>query len=388
MSFQSLNKSKFTLTKQRSHALSNHLGNVLSTISDAREATNSSGNVSEFVAHITSTHDYYPFGMTMEGERNVAGEYRYSFNGMEKDDEIRGKGNSHDFGVRMYDPRVGRWLSRDRRFAKYPHLSPDHFSNNNPIIFVDYNGEDFGVKIDHDKKTIVIVANYYTTSKKAHKEALSTANLWEEQGANIGGYDVSFEITVQEPRKATTEDVIQLYKEKGWEGLYKENGKLDKKKVREVRKEYSRSLNSNDAGNDPNGNLYESNHGENSKVIKNPTGKTTAGVTESGSKISMFTFVYTTPQGNRIVDNAKSQSMRAHEFGHKFGLDDKGGKYHANDGIMVYKFKMNDLSTKDIKNIVQYANDAINGKKTSANVTLNEEKGTTNTQSPIQKKQQ
>jgi glutamyl-tRNA(Gln) amidotransferase subunit D len=42
--------------------------------------------------------------------------YRYGFNNMEKDDELKGSGNSYDFGARIYDPRVGTmvgggWMS-------------------------------------------------------------------------------------------------------------------------------------------------------------------------------------------------------------------------------------------------------------------------------------
>ena len=37
--------------------------------------------------------------------------YRYGFNGMEKDDEhTQGK---YDFGARIYDSRLGRWLAVD-----------------------------------------------------------------------------------------------------------------------------------------------------------------------------------------------------------------------------------------------------------------------------------
>jgi len=40
--------------------------------------------------------------------------YRYGFNGMEEDNEIKNiKGSSLDFGARMYDSRLGRWLSLD-----------------------------------------------------------------------------------------------------------------------------------------------------------------------------------------------------------------------------------------------------------------------------------
>ena len=67
-------------------------------------------------------------------------DYRYAFNGMEKDDEVKGQGNSYDFGARIYDPRVGRWLSRDPLEAKYPSLNPYNFVANSPLIFVDPDG--------------------------------------------------------------------------------------------------------------------------------------------------------------------------------------------------------------------------------------------------------
>jgi RHS repeat-associated protein len=68
--------------------------------------------------------------------------YRYGFNGKEKDDEIKSEGNSYDFGARMYDPRIGRWMSVDPAATKYSGLSPYNFVLNNPIRYIDPNGED------------------------------------------------------------------------------------------------------------------------------------------------------------------------------------------------------------------------------------------------------
>jgi RHS repeat-associated protein len=59
----------------------------------------------------------------------------FGFNGKEKDDELKGEGNSLDFGGRIYDSRLGRWLSLDPTEAKYPGLSPYVFSYNSPLIF-------------------------------------------------------------------------------------------------------------------------------------------------------------------------------------------------------------------------------------------------------------
>jgi RHS repeat-associated protein len=76
--------------------------------------------------------------------------YRYAFNGMEKDDEVKGQGNSYDFGARMYDSRVGRWMSRDAHESKYPDLSPYVFVANTPIVAIDPDGKDVIILVAKD----------------------------------------------------------------------------------------------------------------------------------------------------------------------------------------------------------------------------------------------
>jgi len=61
----------------------------------------------------------------------------YGFNGQEKDDEIKGDGNSYDFGDRMYDPRIAKWLTKDRLEKKYPSISPYAYCFNMRIKFID-----------------------------------------------------------------------------------------------------------------------------------------------------------------------------------------------------------------------------------------------------------
>jgi RHS repeat-associated protein len=70
--------------------------------------------------------------------------YRYGFNGKANANTIKGTGNSIDFGARMYDPRVGRWFAVDPLFKDYPHSSPYNYTANNPILFIDIDGEKFG----------------------------------------------------------------------------------------------------------------------------------------------------------------------------------------------------------------------------------------------------
>ncbi|WP_153798790.1 RHS repeat domain-containing protein [Foetidibacter luteolus] len=122
--------------------LSNHLGNVLATVSDKVTGVNNDSDpeADYYVADVVSANDYYPFGMLMPGRKFNAGSYRFGYGGKEKDDEIKGEGNSIDYGARMYDSRLGRWLSIDKQADKYPDMTPYGYSLNNPIKFTDLDG--------------------------------------------------------------------------------------------------------------------------------------------------------------------------------------------------------------------------------------------------------
>jgi len=106
---------------------------------------------------------------------SCVGSYRYGFNNMEKDDEIKGSGNSYDFGARLYDPRVGRWLSVDPLERTYPMVSPYVFANNVPTIYNDPDGRSGELTIVKDangKPTkFVIKANlhFYTGDQSLSK---------------------------------------------------------------------------------------------------------------------------------------------------------------------------------------------------------------------------
>ncbi len=129
----------------KTYELSNHLGNVLATITDRKvpdiDMPNSIYNY--YNPQITTITDYYPFGMQIEERSWVASSssYRFGFQGQEKDNEMKGDGNSLDFGARIYDSRLGRFLSVDPLFKKYIYLSSYSFAANNPIKFIDKNDE-------------------------------------------------------------------------------------------------------------------------------------------------------------------------------------------------------------------------------------------------------
>jgi len=71
---------------------------------------------------------------------NLRSAYLYGFQGQEKDDEIKGEGNSINYNFRMHDPRLGRFFAIDPLMKKYPYNSPYAFSENRVIDGVELEG--------------------------------------------------------------------------------------------------------------------------------------------------------------------------------------------------------------------------------------------------------
>ena len=62
-------------------------------------------------SEVVAGSDYYPFGMAMDGTEITDEKYRYGYQGQfSKKDSVMGWS---EFDLRMYDPRIGRWLSPD-----------------------------------------------------------------------------------------------------------------------------------------------------------------------------------------------------------------------------------------------------------------------------------
>jgi len=83
----------------------------------------------------------------IKGLRGYGLSYRFAFNGKERDDETYGTGNEYDFGARIYSPRLGQWLSIDNKTAKFPSWSPYNYAIDNPIVFIDPDGNDVIISV-------------------------------------------------------------------------------------------------------------------------------------------------------------------------------------------------------------------------------------------------
>jgi RHS repeat-associated protein len=94
--------------------------------------------VTSYTSDILMHTDYYAFGQEMPARKYVASDYRYSFNGKEKDKDL--STGAQNFGMREYDQRIGRFFNRDP-FTKYlPNKTPYAFAGNSPITFLDEGG--------------------------------------------------------------------------------------------------------------------------------------------------------------------------------------------------------------------------------------------------------
>ena len=82
----------------------------------------------------------YPFGMVMPARSFTAfNDYRYGFNGKEKDKNISSL-TAYDYGFRIYNPAIGKFLSVDPLTRSYPWNSTYSFAENDVVRNFDLDG--------------------------------------------------------------------------------------------------------------------------------------------------------------------------------------------------------------------------------------------------------
>jgi len=111
----------------KDYAIADHLGSVRLLLGD-------NGMIKE-------QRSYGPFGEDLISDGNGA---RTSYIGRETDTES----NLGFFGVRLYDPTYGRFMSVDPLWAKYAPLQPYHYAGNEPVGRLDWDGRDIIALID------------------------------------------------------------------------------------------------------------------------------------------------------------------------------------------------------------------------------------------------
>ncbi len=122
------------------------------------------------------------------GSYDLSSDYRYGYNGKEKENELYGEGNAYDLGARMYSSRLGKMFSPDPRESDYSWQSSYAYYGNSPIVQLDYNGEgDYygkdGKHLGSDNKKDDFV---YSASGTKQVEIL------DEKGKGTGKFNTEF----------------------------------------------------------------------------------------------------------------------------------------------------------------------------------------------------
>ncbi len=147
-----------TATPAKRYFVRDHLGSIRAVVDDA-------GTTLE-------TDDYYPLGGPLPtGTATALQPEKYQGKEWNATESF----NIYDFGARLYDSGLGRWISQDPMAEEYFLHSPYLFCAGNPMRFVDPEGRTIFFRVFHDNNTF-------------------TEYEWREMDGEWGFYDSDNEI--------------------------------------------------------------------------------------------------------------------------------------------------------------------------------------------------
>lgn len=107
------------------------------------------------------------------------------------DNEISGSGNQYDYGFRIYNPRIGRFLSVDPLTQSYPWYTPYQFAGNKPIWAVDLDGLEevrfqylnvggYRTKIAVQTETLIATESMGPVQRYFNDKKVAIRNWWDQ----------------------------------------------------------------------------------------------------------------------------------------------------------------------------------------------------------------
>lgn len=158
------------------------------------------GNV-RFVAQtngtVKQTNQYYPFGKRWD-DMGETFKQPYLYNGKELD-EMHDL-SWYDYGARMYEPALGRFMTMDSMAEKYYNVSPYAYCGNNPTNAIDPDGKHIEVVSkngefvicggeQNDDQSVYLVEG---GNRKAIGTTLTPYSFFSESGQAVVGAHIDF----------------------------------------------------------------------------------------------------------------------------------------------------------------------------------------------------
>lgn len=132
--------------------------------------------INHYSGPLTETADYTAWGLEMKMLSSKAFgrlENKLKYNGKEEQKKEFSDGSGLewlDYGARMYDNQVGRWIHIDVKSEKFMQLSPYTYAGNNPIYFTDPDGKDLKPSTEFKNSEYNAVYEKLKTSNSVYKE--------------------------------------------------------------------------------------------------------------------------------------------------------------------------------------------------------------------------
>ena len=116
--------------------------------------------------------------------------HRYGFNGQEKDNEVSGEDNNYNYGFRIYNTQVARFLSVDPLTGSYLWYTPYQYAGNMPIGAINIDGLVSGVVLGSSDQVIAVDetggnVNYVAFELTTWEDAIIKIRAHKELGNNI-----------------------------------------------------------------------------------------------------------------------------------------------------------------------------------------------------------
>jgi len=150
----------------KQYELSNHLGNILTTISDIKiqQYYNSGNEVECYTADITAVNDYASLGGLLTERTLNKVLFPNTFNGKRDDHE---PGDCKEYGMNIYSPGIRRFPTLGQIAKDYTELTTYQFASNSPILNID---------IDDLEGTSALINAVYSGYNYGHRVCTHNTN--------------------------------------------------------------------------------------------------------------------------------------------------------------------------------------------------------------------